>query len=617
MASLMPNGKQQYFSNAGIPLVGGKVYTYAAGTTTPLATYTDSGGGTPNTNPVILDSRGEASIFFDTANYKIVLKDSADATIWTQDNLVGNAAASALASLAASTGSSLVGFIQSGTGAVARTVQDKARESVSVTDFYANGVSGVPVDPLGVVDSTLGIQAAIDSAKSVHFPPGTYKITAPITLSQNIFQITGVKGKSILMGSGGSSIFGYFRVMTQFFADFGTIEGLTFDSDDATQTRWAIYSPSSVYLSHWRIAECNFNGRLTGGIIANLIACHVYRCYFGVYFNSATMVAIQSVGQVAPQPASTNINVIEQCEFSGMGTPAANVVFTTGYKLIFKECIFEQLNPTAAVVILSGIAFPVFDNCWFENAQGSTDVGKSVIWTRQDANSISCEVLTVNDCLFHTYSTIPSGLINMSDSSRKNVDFSKNFLVSLQSPVIVGGNSVATFLNSYGNTATVGVGGDATGLQYNSPAKFDLGIAPTVVVTPAVSFPVTQVISSDPNTLDDYEEAAFTPTDASGAGLTLATAIGIYTKVGRIVTFTETIVYPVTANGSVAILSKPPFTITNEIAVSIVTNAGVALQGFVNSSGIILYANGTFTGVTNASLSGKVLYITGTYTTTT
>ena len=48
----------QYFTNAGIPLNGGKVNTYLAGTSTPQATYTDSTGGTPNGNPIILDSAG-------------------------------------------------------------------------------------------------------------------------------------------------------------------------------------------------------------------------------------------------------------------------------------------------------------------------------------------------------------------------------------------------------------------------------------------------------------------------------------------------------------------------------------------------------------------------------
>ncbi len=191
MAALMPQGKQQYFTAGGIPLVGGKVYTYAAGTTTPLATYTTAAASTPNANPVILDSRGEASIFFSAANYKIVVKDSLDSTIWTQDNLAGDAAATIVANLAASTGSSLVGYMPAGSGAVATTVQAKLRESVSVLDFYANGVSGAAVDPTGVLDSTLGIQAAVASARNVHFPTGTYKITASLTLSVDGQSITG------------------------------------------------------------------------------------------------------------------------------------------------------------------------------------------------------------------------------------------------------------------------------------------------------------------------------------------------------------------------------------------------------------------------------------------
>jgi len=87
MASLMPPGKQQYFAASGAPLAGGKLYTYAAGTSSPLSTYSDKAGVTPNTNPVILDARGEASVFWGPAGYKAVLKDANDVLIWTQDNL--------------------------------------------------------------------------------------------------------------------------------------------------------------------------------------------------------------------------------------------------------------------------------------------------------------------------------------------------------------------------------------------------------------------------------------------------------------------------------------------------------------------------------------------------
>ena len=89
MAVLSPSPKAQFLDASGNPLVGGKVYTYVAGTTTPLATYTTGAGTVANTNPVILDSRGEANIWYSNGtSYKVVLTDSADALIWTVDNIV-------------------------------------------------------------------------------------------------------------------------------------------------------------------------------------------------------------------------------------------------------------------------------------------------------------------------------------------------------------------------------------------------------------------------------------------------------------------------------------------------------------------------------------------------
>lgn len=65
---------------------GGKVYTYQAGTSTPKATYTDSSEGTPNANPVILDSEGVAILFLN-GSYKFVIKDASDVDIRTIDNV--------------------------------------------------------------------------------------------------------------------------------------------------------------------------------------------------------------------------------------------------------------------------------------------------------------------------------------------------------------------------------------------------------------------------------------------------------------------------------------------------------------------------------------------------
>ena len=68
------------------PAVGYKLYTYTAGTTTPKASYTDITLGSSNTNPVVLDARGEASVWLNGA-YKLVLKTDTDSTIWTVDEV--------------------------------------------------------------------------------------------------------------------------------------------------------------------------------------------------------------------------------------------------------------------------------------------------------------------------------------------------------------------------------------------------------------------------------------------------------------------------------------------------------------------------------------------------
>lgn len=87
----------QFFDNSGNPLSGGKLETYAAGTTTPLATYTTSVGNVAHTNPIVLNSAGRVptgQIWLTSVPYKFVLKTSADVLIATYDNIIGVGAAS-------------------------------------------------------------------------------------------------------------------------------------------------------------------------------------------------------------------------------------------------------------------------------------------------------------------------------------------------------------------------------------------------------------------------------------------------------------------------------------------------------------------------------------------
>jgi hypothetical protein len=101
----------QFFTNSGVPLTGGKLYTYAAGTTTPQATYTSSSGGTAHANPIILDSAGRVpggEIWLSALPYKFVLNTSTDVLIATYDNISGIGAASYQVQNFTGTGSQVV-----------------------------------------------------------------------------------------------------------------------------------------------------------------------------------------------------------------------------------------------------------------------------------------------------------------------------------------------------------------------------------------------------------------------------------------------------------------------------------------------------------------------------
>jgi hypothetical protein len=89
MKTIVGYPKFKAFDSAGFPLVGGRVYFYIPGSTTPKNTYSDPLLTTPNTNPVILDGEGEA-VIYGRDSYKIVLCDEDNSEIWTFDNVYCN-----------------------------------------------------------------------------------------------------------------------------------------------------------------------------------------------------------------------------------------------------------------------------------------------------------------------------------------------------------------------------------------------------------------------------------------------------------------------------------------------------------------------------------------------
>lgn len=148
-------------TSTGLALIGGQVFTFAAGTTTPQATYTDSTGTVANTNPIILNARGECTCYLNPSlSYKFVFKDALGNTISTYDNV--------------------------------RSL-DYDHSVFYAEDFGAVGD--------GVTDSTSFIQAAIDQAPAgsiVAFGVGNFKFSS-ITVSKALtLRGSGKIGSTIL-----------------------------------------------------------------------------------------------------------------------------------------------------------------------------------------------------------------------------------------------------------------------------------------------------------------------------------------------------------------------------------------------------------------------------------
>lgn len=90
--TIAPFPKHQIFDNNGAPAVGYQLFCYAAGSTTKLDTYQNSALSSLNTNPIVLDAAGRATIFLSPASYKFVLASPTDtdppaSPIWTVDNV--------------------------------------------------------------------------------------------------------------------------------------------------------------------------------------------------------------------------------------------------------------------------------------------------------------------------------------------------------------------------------------------------------------------------------------------------------------------------------------------------------------------------------------------------
>jgi hypothetical protein len=373
------------------------------------------------------------------------IPDGTITSVKIADNTILNVDVNATAGINATK----LAFTQSGAGAVARTVDSKLKDVVSVKDFGAVGD--------GVADDTAAIQAALNAHRSVFIPPGTYLISSMLqvfTVDANNWSMTGVRGKSVLKATGNNAILG---PDSQFDADNTEIAGITFDSAVSGQGTGIFGGTSGgnpIYISRWTIRECNFSGRLAFGINGNMLGCEINRSYFGIY--PALGTGFQAIKCVGGNGYENTTNVIRGCQFAYCGGPSVNYIveFRQGSKVSFQDNVFEQNTATISMVWLDDITYPSFSNDWFEQNACQSYIKTSLL----ASTGTDCALLIIENCQFYTgigAKNVTVGVIDFDNTFNKNIVFRNNLIagggtVPLFTPV----SNPVTFVENSGNYST-------------------------------------------------------------------------------------------------------------------------------------------------------------------
>lgn len=461
MADISPQPKLQFFTSAGVPLSGGKLYTYQAGTTTPLASYTSSSGSVANTNPVILDSRGEASVWLNpTQNYKFKLTDANDVEIWTVDNLSGPVSAAALS---ASTGSSLVGYIRGEAGAVKHTVQDKLRERVSVFDFMTDAqISGVQAGTY-TGDLSDAFEAAINTSKRVYIPKGRYRVNVQID------------SKTILEGDGSQSTILYpyndaVAIMTYTFTAQQTPAYAFWDYHSEVHGIgfWGKTTRTGVGFTFGTTVPANYTTNMEYANNVKFFGCRFYNLEKGVQFPfgnigtefyscgfSSNKYGAYLLDNKFPAGAPAAMHAGNKYwyagEFSGNECAVYLNNVTDGFGAVaWKDTIFEYNLCAGYFYVTPRPITPVsWDGCWFEG-NGTISSGASTI-------TISTWTGAVEGT-----QTLPKKTL-IFDGSQGVFDFKKSFFTDIR----VKGTSIAVLTENCRTEISSGFNGGP--IEVDSP----------------------------------------------------------------------------------------------------------------------------------------------------
>lgn len=324
MSGAVPLLPKFQFSNNGAPMVNGTVTVFLAGTVTPSNTWQDEALTILNTNPIVLDARGEAVIYLDPAlSYKFLLKNAGGVAQWTQDDVNGGGTAAGVAAalagalaavgtlrsdLAASGGSALVGHLASGIGAAATTVKTNLDQRKTLKDFggVADGT------PTGGTDNFVAIEKAILhsalTGEAIHVQ-GKYYTSKPL----NFNSVTGdSRHNAKFIGAGKPDVFNATGAIFYVAAGAGFACAEIIDSYHCNLIGIGLCGVSGTSLGIVA-ARGTFNGGPGHHLIRDCVA-----------YVTSTLAMNNAVGSIGLLNVACEETVVDNCDFWA-AVPAANV----------------------------------------------------------------------------------------------------------------------------------------------------------------------------------------------------------------------------------------------------------------------------------------------------
>lgn len=221
--ALSPNAKQQFFTDGSTVAAGYKLHTYAAGTSTPLATYSNRAGTVENPNPITLDARGEATIYLTPGLvYDYVLRTNQGADVWTRPGVASEvtpgfvfAEDRGLKGDGSDETAAIQAVLDASAGKVLVLQEDKVYGTTGLTlpantTLITNGATIKKIAASGTYAVTVGDDAVIDTLR-VQVPGGSMVTDLAVKVSGHNFSADaivvssvgdGTIGNTVLIGSG-------------------------------------------------------------------------------------------------------------------------------------------------------------------------------------------------------------------------------------------------------------------------------------------------------------------------------------------------------------------------------------------------------------------------------